>query len=507
MPQPFHLYSMKQAIEEEFILDVLRNYTTYKTYFKLSKKIEEDPRVNKKKAARAIARFVSLHPYSIAQKTEVMVEHFRKVVMNKIGGKAKAMVVTSSRLHAVRYYQEFNTYIKEKNYTDIKTLVAFSGIVKDESGREFKETRMNNFKEKELPEKFKTNEYQILLVAEKYQAGFDQPLLYAMYVDKKLSGVKAVQTLSRLNRTHIGKEDTFILDFVNTEEEIVESFQPYYEKTGIDEHTDPNRLYDLKAELDNAGVYNYSEVNGFADFFFKPKEKHHPQDHPQLNRFIDPAVSRYNAIEDESKKEDFKHTLIVFVRAYSFLSQIMPFSDAELEKLFAYGKLLLNKLPKRHLREQLRITDEVALEYYRLQKVKEGNVKLKEGSGVELSSSKESGIRKPKEEKAKLSELIDILNERFGTEFTEADKLFFDQIEEELSEDKKLKASAEVNSIENFKFGFDEQFMNKLIERMEQNEDIFSKINDDKDFGSVVKDYMLNKVYNRFKTRGKKMKK
>jgi type I restriction enzyme R subunit len=244
-PEPFHLYSMKQAIEEGFILDVLKNYTTYKTYFKLSKEIEDDPKVNKKKASRAIGRFMSLHPHNLAQKTEVMVEHFRQVASKKIGGKAKAMVVSSSRLHAVRYKEEFDKYIKEKGYTDIKTIVAFSGKVIYPNALEgITEVELNGFAEKELPKKFATDSYQLLLVADKYQTGFDQPLLHTMYVDKKLSGVKAVQTLSRLNRMCAGKKDTFVLDFANDTESILESFQPYYELTSIKENSDPNHLYD-----------------------------------------------------------------------------------------------------------------------------------------------------------------------------------------------------------------------------------------------------------------------
>ena len=216
-PQPFHLYSMRQAIEEGFILDVLKNYMTYKTFFKLSKRIEDDPLINKKKAKRAIARFVSLHPHNLAQRIEVMVEHFRQVTMKKIGGRAKAMVVTPSRLHVVRYKQEFDRYIKKMGYTDIRAIVAFSGTIKDEFDVEYTEPDMNGFKEKELPNKFNTNEYQLLIVADKYQTGFDQPLLHTMYIDKKLAGVKAVQTISRLNRTCSGKEDTFVLYFANSE--------------------------------------------------------------------------------------------------------------------------------------------------------------------------------------------------------------------------------------------------------------------------------------------------
>lgn len=227
-PKPFHLYSMRQAIEEGFIHDVLKNYTTYKTYYKLSKEIEDDPDVNKKAASRAIGRFMSLHPHNLAQKTEVMVEHFRQIVSKKIGGQAKAMVVTSSRLHAVRYKEEFDKYIAEKGSSNIRTLVAFSGkVIYDTYPEGVTEVELNGFKEKELPKKFASDGYQLLLVADKYQTGFDQPLLHTMYVDKKLSGVKCVQTLSRLNRTCAGKEDTFVLDFTNDTEDILNSFQPY----------------------------------------------------------------------------------------------------------------------------------------------------------------------------------------------------------------------------------------------------------------------------------------
>lgn len=254
LPYPFHLYSMRQAIEEGFILDVLQNYVTYETYFKLAKRIEDDPCFERAKATKALTRYVSLHPHNIAQKTEIIVEHFINVTRHKIGGRAKAMVVTSSRLHAVRYKHAFDEYIKKKGYKDIKTLIAFSGTVEDH-GLEYTESGMNRFKESELPEQFATDEYQVLLVAEKYQTGFDQPLLHTMYVDKKLSGVKAVQTLSRLNRTCAGKEDTFVLDFVNKAEEIQYAFRPYYQATILKEATEPNLLYDIENELHAYGAY------------------------------------------------------------------------------------------------------------------------------------------------------------------------------------------------------------------------------------------------------------
>jgi type I restriction enzyme R subunit len=507
-PEPFHLYSMKQAIEEGFILDVLKNYTTYKTYYKLSKEIEDDPKVNKKKAARAIGRFMSLHPHNLAQKTEVMVEHFRQIVSKKIGGKAKAMVVSSSRLHAVRYKEEFDKYITEKGYTDIRTIVAFSGkVIYDTSPEGVTEVELNGFSEKELPRKFSSDEYQLLLVADKYQTGFDQPLLHTMYVDKKLSGVKAVQTLSRLNRMYAGKEDTFVLDFANDTEAILESFQPYYELTSIKENSDPNHLYDLKAQIDNSKIIWETEVDNFCNVFFKSAKSLSVSEQGKLNAYVDPAVERFKALPKEASKdnvigteatqEDLKNTLQVFTRTYSFLTQIMPFSDIELEKLFTYTKFLIKKLPRTSENDKFKLGDEVSLEYYRLQKIAENNILLEDQAVYELEGGGAAGIRMTKDEEAALSEIINVLNKKFNTEFNDADKIFFDQIEAELLLDVKLGEQAKNNTIDNFKFGFEDLFFDKLIGRMEQNQDIFAKMMDDKEFGGVVKNYMLKKVYSR----------
>jgi type I restriction enzyme R subunit len=507
-PEPFHLYSMKQAIDEKFILDVLQNYTTYKTYFKLSKEIEDDPKVNKKKASRAIGRFMSLHPHNLAQKTEVMVEHFRQVVSKKIGGKAKAMVVSSSRLHAVRYKEEFDKYIKEKGYNDVKTIVAFSGkVIYGNAPEGVTEIELNGFSEKELPRKFASDEYQLLLVADKYQTGFDQPLLHTMYVDKKLSGVKAVQTLSRLNRMCAGKEDTFVLDFANDTDEILESFQPYYELTSIKENSDPNYLYDLKAELDKANVIWETEVNNFCNLYFKSAKSLTVSDQAKLNAYIDPAVERFKQLPEESSdknvigtevtQEDFKNTMQSFNRTYSFLTQIMPFSDVDLEKLFTYTRFLYKKLPRTSQNDKFKLGDEVSLEYYRLQKIADHNIVMESRSVYELDGGGQAGLRLTKEDEANLSEIIEVLNKKFQTEFNTADKLFFDQIEEDMVLDEKLSEQAKNNPIENFKFGFDDMFMDKLIGRMEQNQDIFTKMMDDKEFGGLVKGYMLKKVYER----------
>lgn len=497
-PKPFHLYSMRQAIEEGFILDVLQNYTTYELYFKLTKAIEEDPNLNKKKAAKAIGKFVSLHPHNLAQKTEIIIEHFRDIVSKKIGGKAKAMLVCGSRLHAKRYFEEVGKYIKTKGYeNEIKILVAFSGKVIDDNAPDgVSEPEMTGYSEKELPTIFERDEYKILIVADKYQTGFDQPLLHTMYVDKKLSGVKAVQTLSRLNRMHPGKEDTFVLDFANDRQTILDSFQPYYEITSVTEETDINHLYDLKARLDEFQVYWTQEIEDFANVYFDPKTKlNNPKQQKHLYAFTDPAVDRFKAIAEEEKQDEFKKGLRSWTNLYAFLSQIMPFIDSEFEKFYAYAKLLQTRLPKRELSESLHLDDEVALEYYRLQKIKEGSIILQKGEEGELSGTSEAGLKRAKEEEALLSEIINVLNDRFGTEFEEADKLFFDQIEAELMEDETLQTQARVNKIDTFKFAFNDKFIDKLIGRMDQNQEIFEKILEDKVFGDLVKELMMKKIY------------
>ncbi len=497
-PKPFHLYAMRQAIEEGFILDVLQNYTTYELYFKLTKAIQEDPNLNKKKAAKAIGKYVSLHPHNLAQKTEIIIEHFRDIVAKKIGGKAKAMLVCGSRLHAKRYFEEVGKYIKTKGYeNEIKILVAFSGKVIDENAPDgVSEPQMTGYSEKELPTIFEKDEYKILIVADKYQTGFDQPLLHTMYVDKKLSGVKAVQTLSRLNRMHPGKEDTFVLDFANDRQTILDSFQPYYEVTSVTEETDINHLYDLKARLDEFQVYWNQEIEAFANIYFDPKTKlNNPKQQKHLYAFTDPAVDRFKAIAEEEKQDEFKKGLRSWTNLYAFLSQIMPFIDSEFEKFYAYVKLLQTRLPKRELSESLHLDDEVALEYYRLQKIKEGSIELQKGEEGELSGTSEAGLKRAKDEEALLSEIINLLNDRFGTEFEEADKLFFDQIEAELMEDETLQAQARVNKIDTFKFAFNDKFIDKLIGRMDQNQEIFEKILEDKVFGDLVKELMMNKIY------------
>ena len=502
---PFHRYTMRQAIEEEFIHDVLKHYTTYATYFKLIKACEEDPNVERKKAARALARFLKLHPHNIAQKTEIMVEHFQMVTRHKIGGRAKAMVITGSRLEAVRYKQSFDRYIKAKCYP-IKSLVAFSGTVQDDQLPDvhYTEEGMNNgVKEKELPEKFATPEYQVLLVAEKYQTGFDQPLLHTMFVDKRLAGIQAVQSLSRLNRTHLLKEDTFVLDFVNDREEIREAFKAYYEGAEMGEEVDPARMYQIKGELDASGVYLSEEVQRFCEVYFKPRQRQSPADHQAMNAALDPAVDRFtaNQQEDGDEAELWRGKLYAFRNIYAFLSQIIPYQDSDLEKLYVFLRHLAPKLPRRGRGPLYDFDDDVRLEYYRLQKISEGSICLKEGAGIALDGPTEVGSGMVREEPMALSRLIDIVNERFGTDFNQADQLFFDQIIEAATADEALRQAAVVNPGDKFELVFKNLLETLFVERMDQNEEIFARFMNDAGFQKVVTGWLASEAYKRLRAK------
>ncbi|MBP9149893.1 MAG: type I restriction endonuclease subunit R [Rhodoferax sp.] len=497
---PFHLYTMRQAIEEKFILDVLKNYITYEAYFRLVQVGDDDPHVERKKAARSLAHTLTFHEVNLRSKTEVMVEHFRTHVRHRIGGRAKAMVVTEGRLHAVRYKQTFDAYLAEKGYTDIKTLVAFSGSVEDPQwpGKNLTEVSMNGgIKEKELPEKFESNAYQVLLVAEKYQTGFDQPLLHTMYVDKKLTGLQAVQTLSRLNRSCAGKEDTFILDFRNTPEEIFKAFKPYYEDTPTEPLTDAQHLYRLHHQIEEGGLIFDEEVKAFCAVYFKPVRKQSVSDHAAMNGVLDQAVDRFTALA-EDQREEVKALLVNFRNLYGFMSQVIPYQDSDLERLYTYLRFLLTKLPRREGGGVVQLDDEVELQYYRLQKIGEGRIDLAGGESKPLKGPGDVGTGQ-EDQPIRLSELIDLLNERFGTDFTQADQLFFDQIQEEAIESDALKQAAETNSKEDFRYVFEKAFEGLVIDRMEGNEEIFGKLMADGEFRTLALEHLLHKVYRTLK--------
>ena len=494
-PEPFHLYSMRQAIEEGFIFNVLENYTTYETYFQISKKIADDPEYLKGQANKALGKYMNLHPHNLAQKTEVIIEHFRSQVQHLIGGNAKAILVTGSRLHAVRYFFEFQKYIKKMGYKDLGVLVAFSGTVKDNvTGEivEYTETKLNGFPDTETADRFNTVEYQLLIVAEKYQTGFDQPLLHTMYVDKKLSGVKAVQTLSRVNRTCQGKTETFILDFANDREEILNAFQDYYQQTEVAESTDPNTIYDIKNVLDSFMVYQDSEINAFAKVFFKESKTQGNIDLAKLNSYIDPSVDRYNALTEEQGKMDFRSGLAKFIRLYAFLTHIINLGDESLHKFYAYAKCLLRKLPKDAADRTPDIENDVNLQYYRLQKTYEGSIMPVEEDGV--LNNKTSGTGLPLEdEKENLSQIIERLNERLGTNFTEMDKVL-EQFVQDMSANAEMVLRAK-NPRDLFKIVYDNTIMDVVLSRMTQNQEFCEKYLEDEEFRKEVDGVLLPLVH------------
>ena len=504
--KPAHRYTMRQAIEEGFILDVLKHYTTYASYFRLLKASEDDPNVERKKAARALARFLKLHPHNIAQKTEVMIEHFNAATQHKIGGRAKAMVVTGSRLEAVRYKQSFDRYIKEKGYA-IKSLVAFSGTVTDDKLKDvtYTEEGMNlGVREKELPEVFATEEYQVLLVAEKYQTGFDQPLLHTMYVDRRLAGIQAVQTLSRLNRIHPLKEDTFVLDFVNDRDEIREAFKTYFEGAEIGEDVDPARMYEIKSELDANGIYVIADLERFSAVYFKPRQRQSPNDHQLMNAALDPCVARFKELQLEKLEEAelWRGKLLAFCSLYGFLSQIIPYQDTDLERLYVFLRHLVTKLPKRGVGPSYQFDDEVRLEYYRLQKISEGSISLSDGQPNRLDGPSEVGSGVLREEAVTLSRLIDVVNDRFGTDFNQADQLFFDQIIEAAISDSALRQAAMVNPGDKFELVFKNLLEALFVERMDQNEEIFARFMNDRSFQKVVTGWLSTEAYRKLNSPG-----
>lgn len=497
--RPFHIYSMRQAIEEGFILDVLQNYTTYRQYYKIAKKIEGDPEYDKAKGARAVSRFESLHPHNIAQKTAIIIEHFREVTKNKIDGKAKAMVVTASRLHAVRYLFEFRRYIQEHNYTDLDVLVAFSGSLEDE-GQEWTEEKINKTKDGEVIKenqlkKYFHDEFDMLIVAEKYQTGFDEPLLHTMFVDKKLNGVKAVQTLSRLNRTMRGKEDTFVLDFANTQEEIQRAFQPFYEATVLEDETDPNLIYTLKRQLDDFHVYQEREVEEFAKKFY---QKTIPT-LSILSPILKPAVERYEALEDK-QKDEFKTLIHGFNRSYSFITQICRMFDKDMQKLYVFTKYLTKLLPKDNS-EKINLEDALLLEYYKLQKTAEGNITLEKTEGVVPGIKGGAGSGSKEKEKGSLSEILDKFNKKFGTTFTEQDKVLA-QLKADMMKNEQMANSAKLGDKTAFKTLYDKQFNDIAINRYEENDSFFKGLFENADKLKFIKELLLADVYNELRNKG-----
>ena len=438
---PFHIYSMRQAIEEGFILDVLQNYMTYETCFRIAKTIEDNPDVPSSRAAKVIRRFEELHPYNISQKAQIIVETYMETTRHKIGGRGKMMVITSSRLAAVRYYHEVKRYIKEKGYKDVGVLVAFSGTVQD-GGEEYTEPKLNVRKdgshigEAQTKAEFREN-FHVLIVAEKYQTGFDEPLLHTMIVDKKLRGVKAVQTLSRLNRTCPGKTDTFVLDFINSQEEIQEAFQPFYQETMLEREVNTDLLYQVQRELRGYSIYTDSDIEAFCKEYFKSGR----QDGRAMGRMtsvLKPVSERYNRLTPDERYQ-FRRLCRNLLKWYGYISQVVRMFDAELHKEYVFLGYLIDLIPQDKV-QMIDLEGKIQLEYYKLQKTFEGAITLKEEAGVyEPASAK--GAVKP-EEKQPLDEIIEKINEQYNGAFADRDRVMVDALRGRLMGDSKLENMA-----------------------------------------------------------------
>lgn len=430
--RPFSLYTMRQAIEEKFILDVLKNYTTYDQYWALLKKVQDDPQFDGTKAKSLLKQFVSRHERTITKKVAIMVEHFHGTVAAKLGGKAKAMVVTSSRLHAVRYKLAMDAALKALGLP-YKALVAFTDVVKDaKDGKEYTEANMNGFPETATADRFEGDEYRFLIVASKFQTGFDQPKLVAMYVDKRLSGVACVQTLSRLNRTTAGKEETFVLDFENTAEDIENGFQPFYDRVTLSKETDANQLYNIRTDLEKFGIHQEADLEAFAKEWFSAKRSVE-----RLQGVVNPVAKKWQA-EGEEDQVDYKSKARDFVKLYSFISHLVPLSDVGLEKLFVFLRFLLPLLPAKKGENPLEVISMVDMEKLAVRQNERKDIGLKRGEAQVYPLNYGGGATLTAEEHEALSKIIEDLNTRFNTSFTEDEVMVIKQLEKKISEDEAL---------------------------------------------------------------------
>jgi type I restriction enzyme R subunit len=470
----FHLYSMKQAIEEGFIMDVLQNYTTYQSYYALLKKVEDDPEYDKKKAQKKLKSFVESHEHAIKKKSKLMIDHFLDAVIaqKKVGGKAKAMLVTSSRKNAVKYKKAFDQYLKDIN-SPYKAVVGFSGEIDGET-----ESSLNGFPSSNIAKEFEKDQYRFLLVANKFQTGFDQPLLHTMFVDKKLGGVNAVQTLSRLNRSHPLKKDTFVLDFANRADDIEKAFTPYFESTILGDSTDPNKLFDLQDALDNFQVYTREQVEEFSNRILSNV----PVD--QLHAILDESSTIFRNEIDEEHQADFRAKVKTYVRLYIFLSQIVEFESAYLERLYIFLNHLRNKLGGETPVDLAQgILDNINMDSYRLQLESTSNIGLEQGEDLKpIPTEMRGGTNEP--EIDKLSNILQTFNDRYGTEFEDTDKVrqMAENIALDVAQNEELISSIQHSDEQNARITSDKIVGEELLKHITTNFDLYKLYSDNKEF-------------------------
>jgi type I restriction enzyme R subunit len=466
---------MKQSISEGFTLDVLENYTTYERYFRLNKKIEEDRELPKSKVKKMLVNYVDIHPHTITEKTKIILEQFINNTSKKISGKSRGMLVTRSRLHCVKFKLEFDKQMKELKLP-YGCLVGFSGTVYDkDSHKEYTESSMNGFPERLTEDNLKNPKYRILIVNNKFQTGYDEPLLHTMYVDKRLQGLQCVQTLSRLNRTMTGKTDTFILDFVNKPKIVQDSFQPYYQGTLLVEETDPNKLYSLEQEIRKFSLFHDETVNELVEKFYDDRVPNE-----ELQPILDYVVEDWMKL-DEDEREDFRHKIQSFIRLYGYISQIITFKDIKLEKLYIFLRFLNRKLPKRPKDKLTDVFSYVDLEYFRIEKKFTESISLEDKEGELKPISTDVGGTLTEKPIDLLSHIIQVLNDNFGSDLTDDDKVNLGKIKTKLEEDEELrKVHLGDNTESNKRFVFNQVFDKLLQGLVDDRLEFYKKITEPK---------------------------
>lgn len=506
--EPFHIYSMRQAIEEGFILDVLKYYTTLQDQFKIVRTTRDNPEVIEGQAKRVLVRYYKEHGFTIHKKTELIMDNFLNNGQFRIDGKAKAMVIADSRPNAVRYYQAIQEYIKNNPgiTSQIGVLVAFSGEVKLDD-KSYREAEMNVDSDghyinsdKKLRKAFRSDEFNILVVANKYQTGFDEPLLHSMYVDKKLHGVNAVQTLSRLNRVYPGKVDTFVMDFVNTHEDMKKSFQPFFETTYLDGQTDYNRVYDLRTKIHAYMLYNDQDVDVFAKIKLEAAKKQDDRALGRVTSILKPVIDQYLELSEKQKYE-YRDLLRKFNHAYSYITQIVRINDKELFKEFMFISYLINLLPK-DTSEKISIDDKITLEFAKLKETYKGSIEL-EKTSVDLKPEQSVEAKRKPKSKDTLQSIIDKVNEQYMGQFTDIDKVIISGIFEMFMNDPEVKKYAQYakdNNPEMFiKSLFPEKFKDIAMKLFSENNESFEKLFTDNSFYEKVMDAMAKELYKKLR--------
>lgn len=492
--RPFHAYTMKQAIQEGFILDVLQNYTPVDSYYRLIKSVENDPEFDTKRARKKLRRYVESHKYAIRQKAEIMVDHFHDEVIarHKIGGKARAMVVCSGIERAIQYYHAFCDYLAERK-SPYQAIVAFSGEY-DYGGKHLTESNLNGFPSNTIPDAFQNDPYRFLIVADKFQTGYDEPLLHTMYVDKQLSGIKAVQTLSRLNRAHPLKTDTFVLDFMNDAEVIQFAFSDYYRTTILSNETDPNKLHDLKTALDGYQVYTQFQIDDVVSLFLKGDARE------KIDPILDACVAEYNAELDEDGQVDFKGKAKSFVRMYNFLASILPYANAQWEKLSIFLNFLIPKLPAPKEDDLSKgILETIDMDSYRVEIQAVHKIQLADDNAEIDPILIGGGGKKAEPELDRVSNIIKAFNEQFGNvDWKDADKIrqiIAKELPEKVSADKVYQNAMKQDDKQNARIEHDKALERVIVEMLTDHTELFKQFMDNQSFKKWLADTIFNETY------------